>query len=97
MTWLIKNGHNEEAEKVLERIIPYFSQIQFYPDEASIPLEVTATTSIATVGEVLTTLTQKWNTWQNPQINRARQLIANRSAILRWIVSYFVLPPPTVP
>eukprot|EP00521_Asterionellopsis_glacialis_P017823 CAMPEP_0195304144 /NCGR_PEP_ID=MMETSP0707-20130614/33944_1 /TAXON_ID=33640 /ORGANISM="Asterionellopsis glacialis, Strain CCMP134" /LENGTH=850 /DNA_ID=CAMNT_0040367869 /DNA_START=60 /DNA_END=2612 /DNA_ORIENTATION=+ len=91
VTWLIKNGHNEKAEEILESIIPYFSQIQFYPDENPIPLEVTATTSIATVGEVQTALTQKWNTWQNPQINRSRQLIANRSAILRWIPLKFRL------
>ena len=86
VAWLLEQGHYTEVQSILEAILPYFSQIQFFPEFADTPLEVTSQTCLWTLEEVKQELTKRYEIWKNPAHGRRiRMMLAQKNALQVWL------------
>jgi hypothetical protein len=52
MAWLLRRGETERAHSLVDEILPYFDQLQFYPVPNARPLVPSAVVRLKTLGEV---------------------------------------------
>jgi hypothetical protein len=71
IVWLLQQGREEDAKKILEEIQPWFSRLRFYPDAAdTVPPsgQVVSVETVETVKDNLSELLQRATDLSNPSV-----------------------------
>jgi hypothetical protein len=79
VTWLLSYGHADQARALLDELMPYMSQLRFYPVPAAQPHPVSALVHRQTVGEII------------PELRRIRvptEIATEREAVTIWAPLY---------
>lgn len=79
VTWLVANGHADEARAVIDDIGPYLSDLRFYPIPDPHPIESKSTAYLQDVGETVRKL---------QAVRRSSRIEAEREAIEVWAPIY---------
>jgi len=96
VVWLMQHGHAERAEELLEAIAPFMDRLRFYPVPDPRPLTTTSVVSVASVGDVRSTLATKKPQEQVRRMNRAlRDWLPLYDRVVALFLDTVQGPPPT--
>ena len=84
VTWLLRNGHGDEARAVLDELAPWMERLRFFPDAAETPVDVSPETQVMTTGELAAQLKESLHIMRSVAVPRVRRIMAMEKACADW-------------